>query len=159
MISSEILSGFNVDDYYEKSIFIGNTSKQIDSNQPLKRMRTLSMDIPMIKHSAEQFFFQSHPFSDLILVVQDKELYVDKSVLAAGSKVFQSYFQDENIDSIEILDVSTSEMIELLQFLYPQFRCTINNDNVTILLVLGNKFLREKLPDLKIGSVLKTSGH
>jgi hypothetical protein len=67
----------------------------------------------------------------------DKELYVDKSVLAGGSKVFQSYFEDEHIDSIEILDVSPNEMIELLQFLYPQFQCTISNQNVTILLILG----------------------
>ena len=28
-------------------------------------------------------------------------------------------------------------MIELLQFLYPQFQCTISNQNVTILLILG----------------------
>jgi len=28
-------------------------------------------------------------------------------------------------------------MIELLQFLYPQFQCTINYENVTILLILG----------------------
>jgi len=70
----------------------------------------------------------------------DKQLYVDKSVLAAGSKVFQSYFQDENIDSIEILDITPNEMIELLQFLYPQFQCTINNQNVTILLILAHRF-------------------
>ena len=73
--------------------------------------------------------------------ILDKELYVDKSVLAAGSKVFESYLQDENIDSIEVLDVTPYEMIELLQFLYPQFQCTINNDNVTILLILGRNTL------------------
>ncbi|CAF5055410.1 unnamed protein product, partial [Rotaria magnacalcarata] len=136
MISSEILSGFNVDGDYNKAIFLENKSKQMDSDQPLKRMKTFHTDTHMIKHLAEEFFFKSHPFSDLVLVVKDKELYVDKSVLAAGSKVFQSYFQDANIDSIEILDVTPDEMIELLQFLYPQFRCTINNDNVTILLIL-----------------------
>ena len=73
--------------------------------------------------------------------ISDKELYVDKSVLAASSKVFQSYFQDDKIDSIEILDVTPNEMIELLQFLYPQFHCTINNENVTILLILGKNIL------------------
>jgi len=70
----------------------------------------------------------------------DKELYVDKSVLAAGSKIFGSYFQDTHLDSIELLDVTADEMIELLQFLYPQFRCTIHNENVTILLILGKIF-------------------
>jgi hypothetical protein len=92
------------------------------------------------KNFTEEFFFHSHPFNDLILVVQDKQLYVDKSVLAASSKVFQSYFQNENIDSIEILDITPNEMIELLQFLYPQFQCTINNQNITILLILANRF-------------------
>ncbi|CAF3552778.1 unnamed protein product [Rotaria socialis] len=140
MISSEILSGFNVDGDYNKAIFIENKSKQMDSNQPLKRMKTIYTDIHMIKRLAEEFFFKSHSFSDLVLVVQDKELYVDRSVLAAGSKVFQSYFQDANMDSIEILDVTPDEMIELLQFLYPQFRRTINNDNVTILLILAHRF-------------------
>jgi hypothetical protein len=67
----------------------------------------------------------------------DKELYVDKSVLSTVSKVFQSYFHNENINSIDIVDVSSNDMIELLQFLYPQFQCTINYENVTILLILG----------------------
>jgi len=92
------------------------------------------------KNFTEEFFFHSHPFNDLILIIQDKQLYVDKSILAASSKVFQSYFQDENIDSIEILDITPNEMIELLQFLYPQFQCTINNQNVTILLILAHRF-------------------
>ncbi|CAF0968664.1 unnamed protein product [Adineta steineri] len=91
-------------------------------------------------NTAEEFFFQSHPFSDLILLVQDKQLYVDKSVLAIGSKVFHKYIQDETINSIEIIDVSPNEMIELLRFLYPQFHCTINNQNVTILLILAYRF-------------------
>lgn len=77
----------------------------------------------------------------------DKELYVDKSVLAAGSKIFHSYFQDENLDSIEILDVTSNEMIELLQFLYPQFHCTIHNQNITILLILGR--IKFKIKSIK----------
>lgn len=51
--------------------------------------------------------------------------------------MFQSYLVDENIDTIELLDVSAEEMIELLRFVYPQFECTITKENVTILLVLG----------------------
>jgi hypothetical protein len=62
---------------------------------------------------------------------------VDKSVLTVASRVFQNYFRDEAVDSIEILDVSAAEMMELLRFLYPQFRCTIDNQNVTILFILG----------------------
>ncbi|CAF0945295.1 unnamed protein product [Adineta ricciae] len=92
------------------------------------------------KKFTEQFFVQAHPFSDLTLFVQDRELYVDKSVLAVGSKVFRTYLQDTTIDSIEILDVSADDMIELLRFLYPQYHCTINNHNVTILLILANRF-------------------
>ncbi|UJR21097.1 hypothetical protein I4U23_024197 [Adineta vaga] len=114
MISSQILSAGD----HKKSIEMKNSTKKF----------------------VEEFFFQSHPFSDLTLLVQDKELHVDKSVLAVGSKVFQSYLQDETIESIEILDISANEMIELLQFLYPQFRCTINNQNVTILLILAYRF-------------------
>jgi hypothetical protein len=123
MISSKILSGLNADgDHQNKRMKIHDTTKTF----------------------VEEFFFQSHPFSDLILLVQDKELFVDKSDLATGSKVFQSYFQDETIDSIEILDVTPNEMIELLQFVYPQFHCTINNQNVTILLILGIGYIQIK---------------
>lgn len=110
--------------------------------------------------SLEEFFFQPHPFTDLVLIVQgrrnwdrekkkkisssaclDRQFYADKSVLAAASKVFQSYFQDDQLDSIEILDVTVNEMMDLLQFLYPQFPCTITNDNVTSLLILGKGHL------------------
>ena len=153
----------------DKDIFIRETSIK-----PLKRLKTLRTDsfnkvmtTPNIdkdiymsqqhnnKYLAEQFFFQSHSFSDLTLNVQgtlknlilkfflenkfrlDRELYVDKSVLSTVSKVFQSYFHDENINSIDIVDISSNEMMELLQFLYPQFQCTINYQNVTVLLMLG----------------------
>lgn len=160
MISSELLSEFHFDGDCKKTIFIQNKTKQMDSIQPLKRMKTMNTDMNIHTSLAEEFFFQTHPFSDLILIVQgmfyifsyevntkfqfilDKDLYVDKSVLAAGSKVFQSYFQDGTIDSIEVLDVSPHEMIELLQFLYPQFGCTISNDNITILLILGRKYIK-----------------
>jgi hypothetical protein len=53
MISSQILSGFNADGDHK--------IKQTGSIQPYKRIKT---DL------IEEFFFQSHPFSDLILLVQ-----------------------------------------------------------------------------------------
>ena len=80
---------------------------------------------------------RSETIREKILVVLDRQVYVDKSVLAAGSKVFRSYFQENQLDSIEIVDVTLNDMIEFLQFLYPQFPCTINNENITSLLILG----------------------
>ena len=54
MISSQILSGFNADGDHK--------------NKRIKIMK---------KNLAEEFFFQSHPFSDLILLVQgiSNEMY------------------------------------------------------------------------------------
>ncbi|CAF0798612.1 unnamed protein product [Rotaria sordida] len=139
----------------DKKKFIRKTSIQ-----PLKRLKisqtdsinkmitttsNMDMDIQITqqnhnRHLAEEFFYQLHPFSDLILIVEGKEFYVDKSVLSSVSKVFQLYFQDENINSIEIVDVLSNDMIELLQFLYPQFQCTITYQNVTGLLILARRF-------------------
>jgi hypothetical protein len=63
-------------------------------------------------------------------------------------------------------------MIELLQFLYPQFQCTINYENVTILLILGRSsidmsgtslfwswFRREKTFGSGPGTTLPISSH
>ncbi|CAF3541115.1 unnamed protein product [Rotaria sp. Silwood1] len=116
-----------------------------DSINKMITTTNIDMDIQMTqennnKHLAEEFFFQLHPFSDLILIVEGQEFYVDKSVLSSVSKVFQLYFQEENINSIEIVDVSSNDMIELLQFLYPQFQCTITYQNVTGLLILARRF-------------------
>ncbi|CAF0869547.1 unnamed protein product [Adineta steineri] len=130
MISSSITH----DDYLnpDKEILLRKTS-----TKSLKRLnKKMSISNTDINRS-EQYFLQSHPFSDLTLIVQNKRLYVDKSILSSVSKVFQSYFQNENTNSIEILDISSNDMIELLQFLYPQFQCTINYENVTVLLILG----------------------
>ncbi len=66
MISSQILSGLNADGDHKKSILIENRTKRMNSIQPFKRIKT--MDIK--KNFAEEFFLQSHPFSDLILLVQ-----------------------------------------------------------------------------------------
>ena len=146
---------------YSSFVLLSMISSQFnaDGDHKIKRIKTIDSNLFIKKTLVEEFFYQTHPFSDLILIIQgiltidkyvyfgsfllflylDKELYVDKSVLAIGSKVFQTYFQDENIDSIEILDVTPNEMIELLQFFYPQFQCTINNENITTLLILGKK--------------------
>ena len=80
-------------------------------------------------------------FSKNINFIVEKELYVDKSVLCSVSKVFQLYFQDKDIHLLEIIDVTLNDMIELLQFLYPQFQCTIHQQNITILLILGRLLL------------------
>ena len=63
MISSEILPRFNINDDYRKTICIQNENNEIHS---VKRMKTFHT----IKYLAEEFFFKSHPFSDLILIVQ-----------------------------------------------------------------------------------------
>jgi len=55
MISS---SGLYADGDHKKSVLIENKTKQMD---PIKRMKSVD---------AEEFFFQSHPFSDLTLLVQ-----------------------------------------------------------------------------------------
>ena len=130
------------------SFSLQRTSLSMETNMPLPATNGQ-------QNQADDFFFQPHPFSDLTMLVQGRfnaretrdldrsicdpgrELFVDKSILSASSKVFRSYFHDENVDTIEILDVAPNEMIELLQFLYPQFQCTINNQNVTLLLILG----------------------
>jgi hypothetical protein len=66
MISSQILSGLYADGDHKKSVLIENKTKQMDSIQSIKRMKSVDTDI----HVAEEFFFQSHPFSDLTLLVQ-----------------------------------------------------------------------------------------
>ncbi|CAF0739829.1 unnamed protein product [Adineta steineri] len=129
-----ISSSTTHDDYLnpDKEILLRKTS-----TKSLKRLnKKMSISNTDVNRS-EQYFLQSHPFSDLTLIVQNKQLYVDKSILSSVSKVFQSYFQNDNTNSIEILDISANGMIELLQFLYPQFQCTINYENVTVLLILG----------------------
>ena len=62
-------------------------------------------------------------------------------MLSSLSKVFQLYFQDKDVHSLEVIDVTPNDMIELLQFLYPQFQCTIHQQNVTTLLILGKSLL------------------
>ena len=71
MISSEVLHEFNVDgDYNRKLISIQNRNSRIDAIPPLKRIKTIDTDAHTMKHLAEEYFLQSHPFSDLVLVVQ-----------------------------------------------------------------------------------------
>jgi len=57
MISSQILSGLNADGDYKN-----------------KRIKTFDVN----KNFAEEFFFHSHPFNDLILIVQgiSNRLYI-----------------------------------------------------------------------------------
>jgi len=61
MISSQILSGLYADGDQKKSVLIEKKTKQMNPIQSIKRMKSVN---------AEEFFFQSHPFSDLTLLVQ-----------------------------------------------------------------------------------------
>ncbi|CAF3406456.1 unnamed protein product [Rotaria socialis] len=151
---SKLISVTN-SDYSNKKIVARKTSVQplkrlkLSQTEPFNKVITtvnMETDFDMTqqnnnnKQLTEEFFLQLHPFSDFILIVEGKEIFVDKSVLSSVSKIFQLYFQDQNISSMEIVDVSSHDMIELLQFLYPQFQCTMTYQNVTDLLILAHRF-------------------
>ncbi|CAF4803534.1 unnamed protein product [Rotaria socialis] len=151
---SKLISVTN-SDYSNKKIVARKTSVQplkrlkLSQTEPFNKVITtvnMETDFDMTqqnnnnKQLTEEYFLQLHPFSDFILIVEGKEIFVDKSVLSSVSKIFQLYFQDQNISSMEIVDVSSHDMIELLQFLYPQFQCTMTYQNVTDLLILAHRF-------------------
>ncbi|CAF1391134.1 unnamed protein product [Rotaria magnacalcarata] len=151
---SKLISVTN-SDYSNKKIVARKTSVQPLKRRKLSQMESFNKVITTVnmetdfdmtqqnnnnKQLTEEFFLQLHPFSDFILIVEGKEIFVDKSVLSSVSKIFQLYFQDQNISSMEIVDVSSHDMIELLQFLYPQFQCTMTYQNVTDLLILAHRF-------------------
>lgn len=94
-----------------------------------------------------QFFTTKNEFSDLTLLFADgKTLYASKSILAAASNVYKGKLS-ENTAQLEVTDAKYEEMIELLQFLYPQFHAKLNLDNITSLMRLSEAYEIRTLAD------------
>ena len=87
-----------------------------------------------------QFFTTKNEFSDLTLIFSDsKVIYASKSILAAASSIYKAKL-NENMTQLEVNDAKYEEMIELLQFLYPQFHAKLNLDNITPLMRLSEAY-------------------
>ena len=94
-----------------------------------------------------QFFTTKNEFSDLSLVFSDsKMIYASKSILAAASSIYKAKLS-ENLAQLEVNDAKYEEMIELLQFLYPQFHAKLNLDNITSLMRLSEAYEMRTLAD------------
>ena len=70
-----------------------------------------------------QDFSQPWKFSDVVLVVEDERLHVHRAVLAMASPVFEkmftSEFQEKDNKEIALPGKSSTEVKELLLFIYP----------------------------------------
>jgi hypothetical protein len=94
-----------------------------------------------------QFFTNKNEFSDLTLVFNDsKSIYASKSILAAASSIYKTKLS-ENVTQLEINDAKYEEMLDLLQFLYPQFHAKLNLDNITSLMRLSETYEMRTLAD------------
>lgn len=94
-----------------------------------------------------QFFTNKNEFSDLTLAFGDTKLiYASKSILAAASAIYKNKLS-ENVSQLDVQDAKYEEMLELLQFLYPQFHAKLNLDNITSLMRLSEAYEMRTLAD------------
>ncbi|KAI1698251.1 BTB/POZ domain-containing protein [Ditylenchus destructor] len=88
-----------------------------------------------------KLFSSSTQYSwDFVIVIQNKEVHVQKSLLAMDSEYFKDQFTkyEENTSAI-LQDVDYEEFIELLSVIYPT-SCPISADNVETISKLAFKF-------------------
>lgn len=82
--------------------------------------------IPAIQRLTEfndfEGLMESGEFSDVLVIVGDKDFHVHKNILAARSRVFSAMVQHEMIKQnkgiVEILDIDAEVMQEVLRFIY-----------------------------------------
>lgn len=82
--------------------------------------------------------------SDLVLSVEEKRLYVSKTVLGLASPVFKRMFQagfkEETCEEIELPGKKYDDMLEFLQCIYPSIMKSVDFDNVLEMLPLFEEY-------------------
>ncbi|ETN77534.1 BTB/POZ domain protein [Necator americanus] len=93
----------------------------------------------------EYSFFEPSFETDMVLVVENKELFVNATYLAMFSPFFHSLLLSKNqslygeIQTETISDVSLEDFLELLHVVYPSER-PVTVENVELLLKLGDRY-------------------
>lgn len=95
-------------------------------------------------HGESQDFTQPWKFSDVVLVVEGQKLHVHRAVLAVCSPVFEkmftSKFQGNGEKEIPIPGKMASEIMELLQIIYPSVEEKLTEENCHRLVRLANEY-------------------
>ena len=100
---------------------------------------------------SDNVFSQPWNDSDVVLVVENEEFHVHRSILSLQSPVFKAMlngnFKDAQQDKIELKDDKYEAMIEFLKLLYPknmfdhnEGKVKIDDDNILGILQLADKY-------------------
>ena len=104
--------------------------------------------------------------SDIVLLVEDEELHVHRSILTLQSPVFKSMFDDHSKEAIEdkipLEEKSIESMVVFLKILYPssmfgEARDLLNDENWLSVLALAEEYQCVKLIKQCIGEIKITS--
>ncbi|CAF0862908.1 unnamed protein product [Adineta ricciae] len=100
------------------------------------------------------YFHQPNEFSDVKISFKNESdviLYANKAILSEASPIIKAFLAIEP-DSTFIIDeddeqssITSTDMIELLKFIYPQFTIKITEHNINGLIHLSEKYLIETL--------------
>ncbi len=87
--------------------------------------------------------------SDVILIVGKEKFYCHRLLLSLVSPVFSRMFDGEfkehNANEIILKGKTSSSILELLKYIYPQFNGQITNDNIEDFLLLADEYMIEHL--------------
>ncbi|XP_067679483.1 BTB and MATH domain-containing protein 38-like [Haliotis asinina] len=87
--------------------------------------------------------------TDLIIVVEDKKIFVERIVLALSSPVFcrmfHSDFKEKSAQEIPLPGKKYRDFVEFLLCIYPSTMKQIDKDNVDVVLSLADEYQMEQL--------------
>lgn len=91
---------------------------------------------------AENYFLERRTFSNVEIRLANRTVWCDKAALAAASPVLCSMFAKENNENEELSfeQIEFEDFLVFLQFIYPIFNPEINQENVTALIELSDRF-------------------
>lgn len=97
----------------------------------------------------EETEIEAFPKSDLVLIVEGKELYVNREVLKKASPVFramlESNFKESIQDRIEIPETSYKAMAEFLKCTYPFINSHVTGKNSKTEVMSNNHLGRKRI--------------
>ena len=101
---------------------------------------------------ARDYFSRERAFANVKIVFHEQTLWCDKASLAAASPVLRDLFLKTNNDD-EVLtlgddDDDADEFLSMLEFIYPLFNPDINDENMSSLVRIAQRFQFGSLSDV-----------
>ena len=147
-VSSLIFSSFLFVDIMDVTAVTESVKKKL-TNSRIKRSCSFTIHCPSKRSTnldkaihTRDYFLHQRTFTDVKIQLNNEIIWCEKAFLAAASPILceQLCQLNSNENFLILEDIDLDEFLSFLEFIYPVFNPRINQNNISSLVKLANRF-------------------